>query len=94
MDANTFTAFLTKMKDKGFDNQRLDFAKSTLKNNWFTSAQVLQMLETFSFENNKVELAKVAWHKTSDKGNYFVVYDAFTFSSSEKAVQDYIDGQN
>jgi len=94
MDDATFTSFLTKMKDKGFDNQRLDFAKSTMKNNWFTTDQVLQMIQTFSFENNKVDFAKVIWHKTIDKGSYFKIYEAFTFSSSEKSVQEYVDAQN
>lgn len=94
MDDATFTTFLSKMKDKSMDNQKLDFAKSTMKNNWFTTDQVLQLLQTFSFENNKVELAKLIWHKTTDKGSYFKIYDAFTFSSSEKSVQEYIDSQN
>jgi hypothetical protein len=82
------------MKDKSMDNQKLDFAKSTMKNNWFTTDQALQMLQTFSMESNKVELAKAIWHKTTDKGNYFKIYDAFTFSSSEKSVQEYVDAQN
>lgn len=94
MDDGNFSSFLAKMKDKNMDNAKLDFAKSTMKNNWFTSDQVLQILQTFSFENNKVELAKLIWHKTTDKGNYFKIYDAFTFSSSEKAVQEYVDSQN
>lgn len=94
MDDATFTTFLTKMKDKGFDNQRLDFVKSTMKNNWFTTDQVLQMIQTFSFENNKVDFAKVIWHKTTDKGSFFKIYEAFTFSSSEKSVQEYVDAQN
>lgn len=94
MDDVTFTTFLTKMKDKSTDTQRLDFVKSTMKNNWFTTDQILQMLQTFSMENNKVELAKMIWHKTTDKGSYFKIYDAFTFSSSEKSVQEYVDAQN
>ncbi len=94
MDNATFTTFLAKMKDKSVDNQKLDFAKSTMKNNWFNTDQVLQMLQTFSMENNKVELAKFIWHKTNDKGSFFKIYDAFTFSSSEKSVQEYVDAQN
>jgi hypothetical protein len=94
MDESTFTTFLSKMKDKSMDNQKVDFVKSGMKNNWFTSEQVLQMLQTLSFENNKVDLAKIVWHKTTDKGNYFKIYDAFTFSTSEKTVQEYVDAQN
>ncbi len=94
MDDVTFTSFLTKMKDKSMDGQKLDFAKSTMKNNWFDTDQILQMLQTLSMESNKVELAKLIWHKTTDKGSFFKIYDAFTFSSSEKSVQEYVDAQN
>lgn len=94
MDDASFTSFLTKLKDKSFDNQKTDFVKSTMKNNWFTSDQVLEILKTFSFENGKVDMAKLIWHKTTDKGNFFKIYDAFTFSSSEKSVQEYVDAQN
>ncbi len=94
MDDANFSTFLTKLKDKSFDNQKTDFVKSTMKNNWFTSDQVLQILQTYGFENNKVDLAKLIWHKTTDKGNFFKIYEAFTFSSSEKSVQEYVDSQN
>ena len=94
MDEATFATFLTKMKDKSMDSQKLDFAKSTMKNNWFNTDQVLQMLQTLSMENNKVELSKLIWHKTTDKSSFFKIYGAFTFSSSEKSVQDYVDSQN
>lgn len=93
MDEANFSTFLTKLKDKSFDNQKTDFVKSTMKNNWFTSDQVLQILQTYGFENNKVDLAKLIWHKTTDKGNFFKIYEAFTFSSSEKSVQEYVDAQ-
>jgi len=94
MDAATFTTFLTKMKDKVSDNQKTDFVKSTMKNNWFSTDQVKEILKTLNFESNKVDLAKLIWHKTTDKESYFKIYDVFTFSSSEKSVQEYIDSQN
>ena len=43
----------------------------------------------FTFENNRLEIAKYAYGKTVDKGNYFVVNDAFTFNSKEK-LNEYI----
>ena len=43
----------------------------------------------FTFENNRLEIAKYAYGKTVDKGNYFVVNDVFTFNSKEK-LNEYI----
>lgn len=93
MDENNFQLFLKKLKDKGFEDQKKDFIKSTSKNNWFNSDQVLTILQDLSFENSKVEMAKHLYTKTIDKNNYFKVYEAFNFSSSERALQDFIDGK-
>lgn len=94
MVEESFATFISKLKDKSFDNQKIDFVKTAMKNNWFTCDQVLEVIQSLSFENNKVDLAKLMWHKTTDKGNFFKIYDAFTFSTSEKSVQEYINAQN
>jgi hypothetical protein len=41
----------------------------------------------FTFENNRLDIAKYAYGKTVDKRNYSVVNDAFTFNSKEKLDQ-------
>jgi len=41
----------------------------------------------FSFENNRLDIAKYAYGKAVDKRNYDVVNDAFTFNSKEKLDQ-------
>lgn len=94
MEESNFESMLSKMNEKISDAQKRDFIKTTMKNNWFNCDQVLIILQNLGFENTKVELAKLIWSRTSDRENYFKIYDAFTFSSSEKAVQDYIDSQN
>ena len=48
------------------------------------------MVTLFSFENNKLEIAKYMYGKTLDRKNYFVIYNVFTFSRSKEELAEYI----
>ena len=56
-------------------------------------AQVKEMLLLFSFENNKLELAKQAYASTVDKRNYSMVYDVFSFNTSKTELDRFIQGR-
>ena len=48
------------------------------------------MLQLFSFEGNKLELAKQAYSKTLDKQNYQCVADVLMFRSSKDELARFI----
>ena len=52
--------------------------------------QVKELMSLFTFENNKLELAKYAYRKTVDQKSYFQVMDALTFSSSKDELARFI----
>ena len=58
--------------------------------NQFLSDQVKHMMQLFSFENARLDLAKYAYGNTSDQRNYFVVYDALSYSSSKEQLAQYL----
>lgn len=89
MDAQSFEMLKRALTRENFENSRLEIAKQTIDRNNFNSAQVRQLALLFAFENNKLDLAKYAYHKTVDKNNYFVVYDVFSFSRSKEELADY-----
>ncbi len=90
MDARTFDQFKQVLRNETMDDSRLNLAKQTISANNFTSAQVKELVNLFTFESNKVDLAKYAYRYTVDKGSYFVLNDAFTFSSSKEELSNYI----
>lgn len=61
-----------------------------LPNNRVTSAQVKELIQLMSFENNKLEMAKFAYRYTTDRGSYFIVNDTFSFSYSKTELVQYI----
>jgi nuclear transport factor 2 (NTF2) superfamily protein len=90
MDKPTFDQLKRSIANESFENTRMSVAKQYIAVNYFNSAQVKQLVELFSFENNKLEIAKYAYDYTVDKGNYFMVNDAFSFSTSKESLMDYI----
>ena len=73
-----------------FENYKLEDAKYGIDMNWFTSNQVLEICQLFSFENNKLDIAKYAYKKTCDKNNYIILYDIFSFISYQRELKDFV----
>lgn len=90
MDAQSFEQFKQTIKGEFNDDTKLKTAKQYIPANYFTAAQVKELLQVFFFEANKLELAKFAYKYTIDKGNYFTVNTVFTYSSSKEELMDYI----
>ena len=85
-----FTQARETLRREWFENTRLETAKQIIDRNYFTSQQVKEMVLLFTFENNRLDIAKYAYGKTVDKGNYFMLNDAFTFNNNKEALKEYI----
>lgn len=87
MSQDDFSKLLRVIDSKSFESTREDIAMGAIGSNHFTSQQVLQMLNVFTFESTKVKVAKSAYDNVVDPDNYYIVYDAFTFESSINDLQ-------
>lgn len=90
MDNFTFSQFMQTMQSASFDNTRLNIFRQALSMNYFSSAQVRGIMDLFSFESYKLEVAKLAYGRTIDPANYFLVNNGFTFSSSVNQLNRYL----
>jgi hypothetical protein len=91
MNVNEFDQFKQTINNGGFENTKLVMAKQTISDNYFTAAQVKEMLGLFSFESSKLEIAKAAYRNSIDKSNYFIVSDALVFSSSKEELAKFLE---
>ncbi|MEP7238182.1 MAG: DUF4476 domain-containing protein [Ferruginibacter sp.] len=89
MDKTVFDQFKQTLRNEVFEDARLQMAKQFVGTNYFNTAQVKEMLGLFIFEENKLALAKYAYDYTVDKGNYFLINDAFIFSSNKEELMKY-----
>ncbi len=90
MNTREFETVKASLRKEWFENNRITSVKYIIEKNNFTTAQVKEMMLLFTFENNRLEIAKLAFRKTVDKNNYFQLNDALTFSSSKDELARFI----
>ena len=90
MSNERFQQLKQTVQRESFDDNKIDILKSILPNNYMSASQVRELVQLFSFEQNKLELAKFAYRFTSDRGNYFMVNDVFSFGTSKTELTRYI----
>ena len=94
IDNNAFQQLKATLQKEKFDQTRVAIAKQAMTMNHFESDQVKELLQLFSFENSKLELAKLFYDVTADKRNFTTVYDVFSFSSSKDELARYLSTKN
>jgi hypothetical protein len=90
MNDREFNQVLQSISQEWLESNKLKSATQIVTTNSLTSAQVKQLVLLFSFETNKLELAKQAYQNTVDKKNYFMINDAFSFSGSKDELARFI----
>jgi hypothetical protein len=81
------------MLDASFDNTRLSIAKNALNHHRLSSRQVADLALLFSFESNRLEFVKRAYHRVVDPGSYYIVYTALKYDSSKRSLDRYINSR-
>ncbi|MDB5227639.1 MAG: hypothetical protein JWN78_1832 [Bacteroidota bacterium] len=93
LDDASLQSLIQTMKNVTFEEKMIEVAKTALKNRQVRTSQVHQLLQLFSFETNKLEVAKFCYDKTADKNNYYSLYNDFTFSSYSSELDKYINSR-
>ncbi len=90
---NEFDRMVASVRNKSFESNMEETAKTITKKTCLTVSQVEEMVEVFGFENTKLAYAKFAYRYTYDIDNYFHVADRLTYSSSQSDLMRFIDGK-
>lgn len=93
MSNDDFDKLKKSIEGQSFSSTQKSVLKQGVKDKCLTVAQVRQLIKIFSFESDKLEMAKFLYDQTGDKGNYFQVNDEFGFSSSVRDLNKYIEGR-
>lgn len=92
MNDNEFRNVIASIRKEWLESNKFKSASQIVKTNNLSSAQVEQLVLLFSFENNKLQLAKEAYANTVDKHNYDMLMDVFSYNSSKEELKRYIRG--
>lgn len=90
MAQSDFNSLLSSLKKQSFDEGRISVAKQALSNNCVNARQVGDLMRTFAFDDDRLELAKMCYSRVVDSNNYYIVNDAFQFSDSVEKLTNYI----
>lgn len=90
MSPSDFENAKNSIASKSFSDSKLRLAKQIIDSNCLLSSQVMQIMQLFDFESDKLELAKYAYGYTLDYGNYYQLNNAFEYESSIEELDNYI----
>ena len=71
---------------------KLGKAKDAVQRNYFTTIQMRQMIQLFTAESDRLELAKLSYRKIVDRQNFRQLYDQFSYqgqSELDRYVREY-----
>ena len=80
---NEFDRVLWAINKEGVETNKMRSAEQIINSNYFTTAQLRQLLHMFNYESNKVQLAKLVYDRVVDQSNYYNLSDLFSFNSSK-----------
>ncbi|MBA2745922.1 MAG: DUF4476 domain-containing protein [Flavisolibacter sp.] len=61
MSTMDFDRLINRIREQHFRDQKKIMARDAITRNYFLTAQVVQLLQQFSFENDKLEMAKLVY---------------------------------
>lgn len=91
MNPNSFNQLISTIGNTNFDSSKITIIKQALSHNYLNTNQVIILINQFSFDSSRLKIAKLAYIRTVDKENYFLVNNSFTFNSSITSLSNYIN---
>lgn len=92
MQGRDFETAKTTIRGQSFEDTKLSTAKNIANSNCLSAQQVKEICQLFSFEESKLDFAKFAYTRCTERNNYFLVNDVFSFSSSSDELNAFING--
>jgi hypothetical protein len=87
---NRLEAFKVELQDQSFEEDRLEALQLAMKSTCLTTAQAEQLLDLFTFDENRLEVAKYLSDRLTDRDNAGALAKKLTFDSSKMEYRRYI----
>jgi hypothetical protein len=93
MIESDFIDFKKSIESIKFEDAKMNAAKNGIGIQCFLVSQIRELMQLFSFEETKLELAKYAYPFAYDIGNYSKLNDVFTFETSIEEINAFIQSK-
>jgi len=90
MSNQVFAQIKQTLQQQSFESSKLNFAKQSIDKNSINTNQANEIINLLSMETDKLEFAKYAYNKVSDKEKYFAVSNSLSMQISKDELMKYI----
>jgi hypothetical protein len=91
MDAASFAGLRRSLAASHFGSEKLTVISTASRNNWFDVSQVRVLLDGFAHASERLQALRLLWPRVVDRGNGFLLYEAFPFQSDRRAAQQILE---
>ncbi len=84
---------LQSMAARNSGSSKESIARQALSQNSVLAEDLKAILEQFQYENTRLEFAKFAYSATCDRRNFYLINEAFTYDSSIRELEDFINSR-
>jgi hypothetical protein len=88
-----FRSMLATIEKQNFASSKKRIAKQIISSNCILTDNLVQIIDLFDFESDKLSVAKFAYDYTYDIENYYKINNVFDFESSIEELDKYIRGK-
>jgi len=82
-----FQRIVAAIQGESFANEQLRVLQDASRDRWFTVDQIKGLVNLFTFGDDKVNAAAMLHGHAADPENWYLIYEAFTFDSDKKKLQ-------
>lgn len=90
MSDQLFQTFFDNVKNEPFEKDRISLINAALASSDFTTAQCLQLVKFYTFDNERMKIMKMIYPRIVDKEAFFMVINILTFSSNKEKMYDFV----
>lgn len=80
----------SSISSASFEDTKSSTFKQVVSNKCINTKQVKELLQLFTFEETKLDMAKYAYGYVADPSNFYSINDIFTFDSSKDELSNYV----
>ncbi len=93
MSDGDFKKLVNTITASKYETKKLDTLNASITGAAFATDQVRQVMNLFSFESNKLAVAKLLYDHTVDQQNYSKLASGFNFQANKDAFEKFLSGK-
>ena len=93
LDGPGLAKLMGAITKESFEDTKVSILKSALKNKQLAAAQLTELLGLYSFEDNKIAIAKYCYPRLTDADEFYTVMEAFGFDASKDELNSWVGNQ-